>query len=68
MTVCVPEAFGGEYKPAAVIVPDAVLPPSTPSTSQLTGPLPLLAANCCTSADVSSVESSSTWMCRDSGG
>src|SRR5205823_4912967 len=40
VTVWVPTACGGVYRPAAVIRPEAAVPPGTPSTRHRTSPLP----------------------------
>src|SRR5467141_1142368 len=42
---------GGVYRPVVVIVPEAVEPPATPSTDQVTPPV--LAVNCCEPVNVS---------------
>src|SRR5262245_24851227 len=40
VTVCAPTVDGGVYCPPTVMVPTVALPPATPSTDQVTLPLP----------------------------
>ena len=48
ITVCVPAALGGTYKPLELIVPTVELPPEMPSTVQVAAPPPgTVAVNCC---------------------
>ena len=53
VTVCTPAAGGGVYRPAAVIVPVDVDPPTTPSTDHSGVPSLAGHANCCASVGVS---------------
>src|SRR5262245_36750409 len=53
VTACTPAAFGGEYSPFAVVVPDDAVPRAAPATFHMT--LEPLLVNWCVCVNVSEV-------------